>query len=120
MFVNKGKVNKRIKFLCCIMRNLQENLNIIWHPLSLDKPPIFPYPLFSSKNFLTPTPPPPPPPPPPAPISINFGKVETLLYEGVFEVCMAINLDEIYCSLFVFYEIIQIFYQRKPLFVLQF
>ena len=29
MFVNKGKINTT-KFLCCIMRNLQKNLNIMW------------------------------------------------------------------------------------------
>ena len=68
MFVNKVKINtSRFLYLCCIMRNLQNNFNII------SQSPFSRHPHFTL------------PPPPPSffqqkfsdlPISINFEKVE--------------------------------------------
>ena len=47
MFVNKEKLNTS-RFLCCIMRNLQKNLNLIWQPpISRQTPhPFYLIPLF--------------------------------------------------------------------------
>ena len=76
MFVDKGKINtSRFFFLCCIMRNLQKNLTIIWNS---PNPPILSYtPPFSSKNFQT------------SPISVNIEKVDPppplRRWWGVFE-----------------------------------
>ena len=55
LFVNKGKININIIFLCCIMRNLQENLNIIRQPTP--PPPLrltLHRPTFAGKLFQTP------------------------------------------------------------------
>ena len=55
LFVNKGKININIIFLCCIMRNLQENLNIIRHPTPPPPLRLTPHrPTFAGKLFQTP------------------------------------------------------------------
>ena len=69
MFVNKIKINtSRFLFLCCIMRNPQNNFNIILQSrFSRPPPPYFtlpPPPSFFQQKF------------PDLPISINFEKVE--------------------------------------------
>ena len=66
MFVNKGKINTPRR---CIIRNLQKNLNIIRQPPFLDKPlhSALP-PLFKQKFWES-------------PISINFEKVNPVIYE---------------------------------------
>ena len=55
LFVNKGKININIIFLCCIMRNLQENLNIIRQPTPPPPLRLTPHrPTFAGKLFQTP------------------------------------------------------------------
>ena len=55
LFVNKGKININIIFLCCIMRNLQENLNIIRQPPPPPPLRLTPHrPTFAGKLFQTP------------------------------------------------------------------
>ena len=55
LFVNKGKININIIFLCCIMRNLQENLNIIRQPTPPPPLRLTPHrPTCAGKLFQTP------------------------------------------------------------------